>query len=533
MDFLDRVRVTTATPGQGTVTLGAAVANNFLSVSQAGGVTGQIVQYAIEEGLDFEVGFGTLTVGGSTTMTRTVYRSRIAGTVSTSAKMELGGNAVVRIIESATHYALLEARAGFLKDLPETIYTDNQTITTAQSGRALIGNKATAMAFALPALSTAGDGFYVFKNIGVGALTLDPNASETIDGVASYALGTGVTALVWPDATNASWRMAVIPLRDSFYTKTEVDALVLGQLAPPAGRLSLSTSSVSVADVVGATNIYWVPDGGDLVPIYNGTKFVMRSVAQQTHALDADAGHTNYHQAGKHFDSFIFDDGGTIRLGSGPSWSAGAISGSDVTRGTGAGSTELESVNGILVNKNAIVIRWGSASGNTVSVPARRATYLGSFRTVANGQVTDSTFIRFLFNCYNRVPLQMIVTDANTWTYSVAAWRLARASTANRFNVLLGLPGVLFTAELIVLGTGPTGSNGLVAINFDSTAAAHPDCTRDILNVVTGQYKTTVAKLRGYPGLGYHSVNWLEFGAAVGIQFRGVGNIGMTGEFNG
>jgi hypothetical protein len=67
---------------------------------------------------------------------------------------------------------------------------------------------------------------------------------------------------------------------------------------------------------------------------------------------------------------FGWNDAGTFRATRGPAWT------SDTARGTGAGTTELELVNGIYLNKVAI----------TNGPAANRGTYLGTIRT--NGSAT-------------------------------------------------------------------------------------------------------------------------------------------------
>ncbi len=81
-------RMTTATVGTGTITLGAAVAG-FLTFAQAGVVNGDIVSYGIKDGANSEVGIGTYSAG---TLTRTPTKS-----TSSDAAISLSGAAEVYI----------------------------------------------------------------------------------------------------------------------------------------------------------------------------------------------------------------------------------------------------------------------------------------------------------------------------------------------------------------------------------------------------------------------------------------------------
>lgn len=276
----------------------------------------------------------------------------------------------------------------------------------------------------------------------------------------------------------------------------------------PQGRLSL-TSGVAfpASPVAGATTIYYEPVLGTAISIYDGAAFVVKDLAGAILlALDSNSGHAGYQQADRNFDLFVFDDGGTIRLATGPAWNAGAVSGSDTARGTGAGSTELETFGGLLVNKNAITLRWGSASGNTASVSVRRATYVGSFRATANGQASDTLTKRFLFNAYNQTVRKLYVADPVA-SYSYAGgYRQFNGNAANRIDFLLGLAGILVTATVngYVSTADVTPGTAYVKISIDSTSAMNTDDI--IMGAIAGRSaaQSLWGQYSGYPGLGHH-----------------------------
>jgi hypothetical protein len=87
--FVDRAKMTTATTGNGTLTLGTAV-SPFQTFAAAGLADQSVVEYLIEDGTAWEIGTGTYTAA-STTLTRTLRSS------STGALLSLDGAAQVSI----------------------------------------------------------------------------------------------------------------------------------------------------------------------------------------------------------------------------------------------------------------------------------------------------------------------------------------------------------------------------------------------------------------------------------------------------
>lgn len=96
--LFNRVSMSTATTGTGTITLGSAE-SGFQSFAAAGVSDADVVRYVITEGTSWEIGQGTYTSTG-TTLTRTVLESSNAGSAIT-----LAGSAVVFIDAAAVDVA--------------------------------------------------------------------------------------------------------------------------------------------------------------------------------------------------------------------------------------------------------------------------------------------------------------------------------------------------------------------------------------------------------------------------------------------
>ena len=207
-------------------------------------------------------------------------------------------------------------------------------------------------------------------------------------------------------------------------------------VAPPQGYLSTSsTDAILTGDSSAATAVHYHPLVGNLLPIYNGTRFVPTEFSKLT--LDL----VSSHAANSILDVFAFSNAGVVTPVTGPSWSS-AVAGS-CSRGTGAGTTELTRLSGFYVNNVSMTGRNGST---TYSIGANLATYLGSiFMDGTNGQVSCHRSVGQsrkwgVWNAYNRHSLYLKVTDPNaTWNYTTNAIRPSRNDATNSLTVFQGL----------------------------------------------------------------------------------------------
>ena len=130
----NRVKMTTATTGTGTITLGSAV-NDYQTFADGGVANSDTVKYLIEDGSNWEIGTGTYTSSG-TTMSRSVIESTNA-----DAAINLSGTAEVSIIVEGTHYDSLITSAAVAAGY-QPLDSDLTTIAAANNGSVLAATTA-------------------------------------------------------------------------------------------------------------------------------------------------------------------------------------------------------------------------------------------------------------------------------------------------------------------------------------------------------------------------------------------------------
>ncbi len=96
----NRAKMSTATTGTGTITLGSA-ASGFQTFAAAGVANADAVHYVIEDGTAWEIGLGTYTSAG-TTLSRTLIQS------STGSLLNLSGSATVYVSALAEDFEVMD-----------------------------------------------------------------------------------------------------------------------------------------------------------------------------------------------------------------------------------------------------------------------------------------------------------------------------------------------------------------------------------------------------------------------------------------
>jgi YVTN family beta-propeller protein len=293
-------------------------------------------------------------------------------------------------------------------------------------------------------------------------------------------------------------------------------SIPMSNIAAPQGRLTLnSTLSVMTADATAQSTIYYLPYQGAGVPVYDGAQFNNQLLGSTgiSLALDSNSAHTGYQgPTGSLFDVFAFLNGGVLTLGTGPAWSSS-------TAGSSSRGYTLSQVNGIWVNNAAITLRFGTASGDTVSVLANEATYLGTMYATAAGQTgialspaaasLGTNNVIGLWNAYNKIPVTAKCTDSTvSWTYNSTNIRNANGSAGNRISWVDGLAQSSIYATYGCVIAPPASTAGQIGIGLNGTGfsgrlAQSPDSTSTIGS-------SELAEITSYPLLGLSYVQACE-----------------------
>jgi hypothetical protein len=289
----------------------------------------------------------------------------------------------------------------------------------------------------------------------------------------------------------------------------------------PGGRLTLTTATpILITDVTAATTIYYTPYLNGYLSLYDGTNWITTAFSELSQTLADNTKSPAATTANNNYDMFVWNDAGTVRCTRGPAWS------SSTTRGTGAGTTELTTVNGIYMNANTV----------TNGPIASRGLYVGTIRTNASNQVamllapsaaaggTANTI--YCWNHYNRAPLSSVCRDStNTWTYagSPNVWQSANTSTSNRISMVIGINDCLVKGVYNVASTfGTTGLLSYAGVGFDSTTVFTGTSGICGSAQITGQ---NYGYGSAYPGIGLHFIQALEStNTGANVTFYGDNN---------
>lgn len=274
--------------------------------------------------------------------------------------------------------------------------------------------------------------------------------------------------------------------------------------SPPFARLTLTTGvPVTTADVTAAGTLYWspcLPSNGlavtnGYVRTYDGTRIRLQEFAQQSLALTLTSG--------KNYD--VFQKNSDLSMVLSNAWT------NDTTR-----------ADALALVKDLIV---ANADNTYLWIGTIRASGTNTTEDSKGGTTTQVGGKRFVWNAYNQMPRPLAVIDTtDSWSYTTGTWRQGDGATGNKVEYVTGAASTKAAAQMrgsaflqtnsarpSHVGVGVdsiTVQSGLVAPGYNNSAVAANELA------LFGEYA-------GYPGLGYHYLAWLEFGADGTCLFLG------------
>ncbi len=263
----------------------------------------------------------------------------------------------------------------------------------------------------------------------------------------------------------------------------KVDAKFVNSVV--CGRLTTeSLVPVSTSDRTAQATIYFTPYQGNQIALYSGSVWTVLSFAEISLALSGLTSAKNY-------DVFVDYNSGTPQLVLSAAWS------SDTTR------TDAVAL------QDGVIVKSGTTTSRLV----------GTIRTTGTTTTEDSQAKRFVWNVYNQVSrLMKVLESTNTWNYSVATFQQANnGTTTNQLDYVVGDAAAFIECDVnINVGSG-SAVDIAVGVGVDSTTV---NSALQFGNTIAGNGIGTVshAVYRGYPGLGRHTLVWLEKGGGSGTQ---------------
>jgi hypothetical protein len=296
------------------------------------------------------------------------------------------------------------------------------------------------------------------------------------------SLGTTLARTAVISSSNSSSAVNLSAGTKDIFVTIPADQIIPPNLIP-GGRLSLSSSDpLPSSDLSAQATLYYIPFTDSKIQIYSGTRWVTYDIGTGINlSLSGLSSGTNY-------DIFATVSSGAPILST-TAWTSNT-----------ARATALTTVDGVQVQSGTSTRR-----------------YLGTIRTSAASQCSDTAAQRFVHNYYHRQrrPFYKLDGGVASYTYSSTTYQQARAQTANKCELVCGVSGAMFDMSCHAYTThGTAGQGGITAIGYDAVDFLAPAYGTTIaafsISQVASQAAIGLGRSVGYPAIGFRTLYWIE-----------------------
>lgn len=355
---------------------------------------------------------------------------------------------------------------------------------------------------------------------------------------------------------------------------------IASQAVIPGGRLSLTSGvPVTTADVIGATSVFWTPNGtnGGILPLWDDRIWLPRPIPEFAGALGTKTSALLYDDFGvpslltpsstnTSTDVVTFGSAHNLLTGAhcrptdtigglttGTDYWVNVASGTTLTFHTTlanalAGTSKVDLTANItqaiqFVSHEHVAWTNGSTRASDVTIADRYCKsadktrlYLGTFYTTSTTTTEDSAGgttsqvggKRFLWNMYNRVRRGGGVIDTtDNWSYTALTIRQANGASGNKVEFVLGMAEDVVTAEVraaAYLSNVAQDARSAPGLNSTTAFNVTGNLWAPGYNTGSAGYFPMGGRYSGLPAAGYNYISWNESGADNICAFLGDNN---------
>ena len=334
---------------------------------------------------------------------------------------------------------------------------------------------------------------------------------------------------------------SVFPQPQGYLTPCSATVGVSG--CPTVGTTANAGGLVPTGDVTSATTLYYQPDQGNQIPIWNGSAMIPKQFSELALTLgSSNVANTLYDVCVTTTTAGVYDVNGTPTLVTSVAWSSSTLGSG--TRGTGGGTAQISRINGVWTN--AVVISGLNGATTYTNIPANTCTIVATiFIDGTNGQATfNRTYGQnrrwAVWNFYNRLPLYMKVGDSTASWNPTTTLGPVNANAANSAKVVIGLQEESVTANAFeVASYNVAAANGAAlksGIGLNVTNAASGFLYFIAVGSGTAGINGDLSSSSQFitlPLLGAETFTFLEYGGNPVTVSGGEGNNVMTLQWRG